>query len=343
MRLRLRLLIPALTVVLAAGVATAMLTLGEPGPTATAAAPPGAITAVPDPGRVTGDISVHDPAMIRGQDGVYYLFSTGRGIEIRTSTDRVNFTRAGSVLPNGASWAGPYTNNNTTALWAPDVSFRNGKYWLYYSASTFGSNHSAIGLATSTTAKAGSWTDQGVVFTSNTSKDYNAIDPGLFVDSSGRWWLSFGSFWSGIKQIPLDPSTGKPTSSNPPRTSLAQRSSPDALEASTIFKHGSFYYLFTSWDTCCQGVNSTYRTMVGRSSSPTGGFVDRNGTALTSGGGTGVLSSHGSIIGPGGGMELADADHDLLVYHYYDGNANGTPKLGINVITWDAAGWPVLS
>jgi arabinan endo-1,5-alpha-L-arabinosidase len=341
MRFRLRLLIPALIVVLAAGVAAA-LTLR--GPTATAAAPPGAVTAAaPNPGRVTGDVSVHDPSMIHGQDGVYYLFSTGTGIEIRTSTDRVNFTRAGSVLPNGASWAGPYTNDNTTALWAPDVSFHNGKYWLYYSASTFGSNHSAIGLATSTTAKAGSWTDQGVVFTSNTSKDYNAIDPNLFVDSAGTWWLSFGSFWSGIKQIPLSSSTGKPTSSSPTRTSLAQRPAPDALEASTIFRHGSFYYLFTSWDTCCQGVNSTYRTMVGRSSSPTGGFVDRNGTALTNGGGTGVVSSHGTIIGPGGGMELADTDHDLLVYHYYDGNANGAPKLGINVITWDSAGWPVLS
>lgn len=311
----------------------------------TNAAPAPAPAAYPDPGRVTGDVSnVHDPAMIHGQDGVWYLFSTGTGIPIRTSTDRVQFTRAGSVLPNGASWAGPYTNNNVTALWAPDVSFHNGRYFLYYAASTFGSNHSAIGLATSASAKAGTWTDQGVVFTSNTNKDYNAIDPNLFVDpATGRWWLTFGSFWSGIKMIEIDPATGKQKASNTARTNLAQRPSPDALEASMIFKHGGSYYLFTSWDTCCQGVNSTYRTMVGRAASVAGPYLDRSGKQLLSGGGTEVVASHGAIIGPGGGIAMADTDHDLLVYHYYNGNANGTPTLGINLIQWDSAGWPVLA
>jgi arabinan endo-1,5-alpha-L-arabinosidase len=311
-------------------------------PTAAPAAAPAA-AAYPNPGGVTGNITVHDPSMVHGQDGTWYLFSTGNGIETRTSTDRVTFSRAGSVLPGGATWAGPYTNNNTTALWAPDVSFHDGRYYLYYSASTFGSNHSAIGLATSTSARPGTWTDRGAVYTSNTGTNYNAIDPNLVVDSStGRWWLTFGSFWSGIKMIEIDPATGKQKASNTARTSLAQRPAPDAMEASVIFRHGSSYYLFVSWDTCCRGVNSTYRTMVGRSASITGPYVDRAGRAMTSGGGTEVVATHGAIIGPGGGSVLADTDHDLLVYHYYNGNNNGTPTLGINVIQWDSAGWPVL-
>jgi arabinan endo-1,5-alpha-L-arabinosidase len=305
---------------------------------------PAASVTYPSPGRVTGNVNVHDPSMIHGQDGVYYLFSTGTGLQIRTSTDRAAFTLAGQVLPNGATWAGQFTGGNTRALWAPDVSFHGGKYLLYYAASTFGSNTSAIGLATSTTAKPGSWTDQGMVYSSSASSDFNAIDPDLFVDATtGRWWLTLGSFWSGIKLIEIDPSTGKQKASNTARTSLAQRAAPDALEAPTIFKHGGMYYLFVSWDTCCQGVNSTYRTMVGRSTSVTGPYVDRAGKQLTSGGGTEVVSTHGTIIGPGGGGALADTDHDLLVYHYYNRANNGSPTLGINFIQWDSAGWPVLA
>jgi arabinan endo-1,5-alpha-L-arabinosidase len=293
----------------------------------------------PNPGTVTGNITVHDPSMVKGTDGVYYLFSTHNGIEIRTSTDRTAFTLAGSVLPNGATWATAYSSN-VKDLWAPDVSYHSGTYFLYYAVSSFGSNHSAIGLATSTTAKPGSWTDKGVVYTSNSGTTYNAIDPALSVDSSGKWWLTFGSFWTGIKMIAIDPGTGKQLSSNTTRYGIAQRSSPDAEEASYIVRHGGYYYLFVSWDYCCQGVNSTYRVMVGRSTSITGGYVDRSGVAMTSGGGTEVLSTHGNIIGPGGQSVISDTDHDLLVYHYYDGNAGGLNKLGINFLGYDSSGWP---
>lgn len=292
-----------------------------------------------NPGTVNGNITVHDPAMVKGTDGVYYLFSTGTGIPIRTSTDRTTFTYAGTVLPSGATWASAYTSD-VTAIWAPDVSYHNGTYYLYYAVSSFGSNHSAIGLATSTTAKPGSWTDKGVVYTSNTSKDYNAIDPNLSVDASGNWWLSWGSFWSGIKMIQIDPSTGKQVSSNTTRYSVAQRSSPDAMEAPFVFKHGSYYYMFVSWDYCCQGTSSTYRIMVGRSSSITGTYYDKSGVSMASGGGTEILSTHGTIIGPGGQSVMSDSDNDLLVYHYYDGSDSGTAKLGINFLGWDSSGWP---
>jgi arabinan endo-1,5-alpha-L-arabinosidase len=302
-------------------------------------AQPASAASYPNPGTVTGNITVHDPSMVRGTDGVYYLFSTHNGIEIRTSTDRTAFTRVGSVLPNGATWASAYTSN-VKDLWAPDVSFHTGTYYLYYAVSSFGSNHSAIGLATSTTAKAGSWTDRGVVYTSSSGGSYNAIDPGLLVDTTGTWWLVFGSFWTGIKMIQIDPATGKQLASNTTRYNIAQRPSPDAEEAPVIVHHGSFYYLFVSWDYCCRGTSSTYRVMVGRSSSVTGPYVDRNGTAMTSGGGTEILATHGTVIGPGGQSVLSDSDHDLLVYHYYDGNANGLNKLGINFLGWDSASWP---
>ena len=84
-----------------------------------------------------------------------------------------------------------------------------------------------------------------------------------------------------------------------------------------LHRRGDFYYLFASFDRCCQGAQSTYRIMVGRSTSVTGPFVDRNGVAMTAGGGTQILAGHGSIHGPGHQAVLTDTGGDVLVYHYY--------------------------
>lgn len=294
----------------------------------------------PNPEPISGATYAHDPSMIKTASGRYYLFYTGGGIQISTSTDRTNWSAAGQVLPGGATWATAYGGWND--LWAPDVSFHDGMYWLYYAVSSFGSNHSAIGLATSTTAAPGSWIDHGMVYQSQSTSDYNAIDPALLVDATGRWWLSFGSFWSGIKMIQIDPSTGKQLASNTTRYSIAQRPSPDAIEASYIYPHFGYYYLFTSFDYCCRGTSSTYRIMVARATSPTGPYVDENGVSATSGGGTQILGTHGYVIGPGGQTVMPDSDGDVLVYHYYDGNLGGTAQLGLNHLSWGSNGWPTV-
>ncbi|MDG4831600.1 family 43 glycosylhydrolase [Solwaraspora sp. WMMD1047] len=302
-----------------------------PGPTSTPGTPP---ASYPAPQRVTGDVGVHDPTMIRRPGGGYLLAHTGDNVALKTSTDRVSFRNAGPVFPNGAPWTTTYTGGSRN-LWAPDLSYQNGRYYLYYSASTFGSNRSAIFLATSTTGASGSWTDQGLVIESRTSDNYNAIDPNLTVDDQGRWWLSFGSFWSGLKMIALNPATGKRSDNT--LLSIAGRNG-GAIEAPTLVKRGQYYYLYVSFDRCCQGAASTYRVMVGRSTSVTGPFVDRNGTALNAGGGTQILASHGAVHGPGHQAVLADTDGESLVYHYYANN--GASLLGINRIGYDSAGWP---
>jgi arabinan endo-1,5-alpha-L-arabinosidase len=288
----------------------------------------------PNPGTVTGSINVHDPGIVKKPEGTYLIAHTGDNITLKTSTDRTAFREAGQAFPGGASWTTSYTAGSRN-LWAPDISYHNGKYFMYYSASTFGSNHSAIFLATSTSGASGSWSNQGLVIESRTSDNFNAIDPNLFVDPSGRWWLSFGSFWSGIKQVQLNATTGKRLDGT--IRSLAGRGG-GAIEAPFLFRHGSYYYLFVSFDLCCRGAGSTYRIMVGRSTSPTGPFVDKNGTAMTSGGGSEILAGHGSIHGPGGQSVFTDVDADVLVYHYYADN--GAARLGINLLAYDSAGWP---
>ncbi|WP_416971840.1 arabinan endo-1,5-alpha-L-arabinosidase [Streptomyces sp. 4F14] len=299
---------------------------------------PTAASAYPNPGRVTGSTVVHDPTMIRTSGGRYLVYGTGGGISYRTSTDRIAFSAGGDAFAAKPGWWSSY---GATEAWAPDISYRGGKYLLYYAVSTFGSNKSAIGLATSATGLPGSWTDQGTVYTSATSSDYNAIDPNLFVNDDGKWWLSFGSWWTGLKMIQLDPGTGKQLAGNTTRYSIASRpTGTKAVEAPFVVKRGGYYYLFASYDTCCAGTSSTYKVKVGRASSVTGPYYDKNGVALTNNGGTPVLESHGSVIGPGGQSIMADSDGDLIVYHYYDGNDNGTPKLGINLLNW-SSGWPV--
>ncbi|MFF3815692.1 arabinan endo-1,5-alpha-L-arabinosidase [Streptomyces bluensis] len=300
---------------------------------------PGTANAYPNPGRVTGSTIVHDPTMIRTSSGQYLLYATGGGLTHTTSTDRIAFSAGADAFRTKPAWWSTYSS--VPEAWAPDISYHGGTYLMYYSVSSFGSQNSAIGLAGSTTGAPGSWTDYGIVYTSNSSTDYNAIDPNLFVDDDGTWWLSFGSWWSGIKMIQINPSTGKQLASNTTRYSLASRpTGTKAVEAPFIVKRNGFYYLFASYDTCCAGTSSTYKVKVGRAGSVTGPYRDRNGVAMTDNGGTPVLESHGSVIGPGGQSILGDVDGDLIVYHYYDGNDNGTPKLGINLLDW-SSGWPV--
>ncbi|KAJ3715602.1 arabinanase [Lentinula guzmanii] len=293
------------------------------------------VYAYPNPGVVTGDTAVADPTMCKDDAGTYFIFSTAPGIQILTSTDRTAWTYAGLVWPDGASWTDAYTGTSNGNLWAPDCTYVDGQFYLYYAASSFGSQNSAIFFAKSTTGASGSFTNEGLVTSTVTGDTYNAIDPNLLITGS-TWYLSLGSFWDGIVGEALGSSTGKPSGSSV--TSLAERFvNSGAIEASVIFQYGDYYYLFSSWDICCDGTSSTYNIRVGRSTTYNGGFVDADGVALTDGGGTLVLESHGDVIGPGGQDLMTDVDGVVIVYHYY--TSTGT-WLGINLLDF-STGWPV--
>ncbi|KAJ7164749.1 glycosyl hydrolase [Mycena crocata] len=211
----------------------------------------------------------------------------------------------------------------------------DGTFYLFYAASSFGSQNSAIFFAKSTTGLPGSWTNEDLVTSTATDSTYNAIDPNLFIDGSD-WYLSLGSFWSGIKlQTLLSSSTGKPSSSSV--TSLATRTADNgAIEASVIYKFGSFYYLFTSWDICCAGTSSTYNIRVGRSTSVNGPYLDASGVSMLKGGGTLVLASHDNmIIGPGDQDIFTDVDGTVMVL------ISAGTFLGINLLDF-SSGWPVV-
>ncbi|MES2464766.1 MAG: family 43 glycosylhydrolase [Armatimonadota bacterium] len=289
---------------------------------------------------------VHDPVLAK-EAGVYYLFSTGRGITLHTSKDRLLWQRQGRVFPDSIPWTVETIPGSTDHYWAPDISFFNGKWHLYYSVSTFGKNRSAIGLATNKTLDPRrpdyQWKDEGLVVESKPGDDWNAIDPNIALDDKKQPWLSFGSFWGGIKLQKLDPATGKlakPTTlyslSSRPRTAGGV----GAVEAPFILRHGSFYYLFVSFDFCCKGIDSSYNIRVGRAAKITGPYLDREGKPMMEGGGTLVRASASRWRGPGHNAVYRENDKDWLVYHAYDADDNGASKLLIEELPWDKEGWP---
>lgn len=309
--------------------------------------------------RLSGDITpVHDPVIIR-EGGAYHLFSTGIGegaqgiVSARVSPDLVHWTRERPPferLPDWATRAIPGATN----IWAPDISFVNGRYRLYYAVSTFGSNRSAIGLATSATLDPASpnygWRDEGMVLMSSPTDDFNAIDPAFFADADGRHWLSLGSFWTGLKLFALDPKTGKLLRAGEKPTPLASRpvpaGAPSIVEAPYIFAHGGYYWLLASYDYCCKGVNSTYYTVVARSKTVTGPYRGKDGSSMLEGGGTILLRADlqekQRFRGPGHPGHFTDAaGKDYVVYHAYDRENKGAPTLRIAPLAWGSDGWPV--
>ena len=291
---------------------------------------------------VSGSTGTHDPVVIEA-GGRFYLFHTGGGMGLgaKTSTDFMSWANATTVFPTNPSWIAPLVPG-VSNLWAPDISYFGGQYHLYYSASTFGENQSCIGHATRAALDTGSWTDHGQLICSNvgTNDNWNAIDPNLVLDQSGAPYLAFGSFWSGIKMIPLD-MTGARMGTAAPLAIANRPSNGGALEAPFIVRRCGYYYLFTSWDRCCQGVNSTYNIRVSRSTTVTGPYTDKAGTAAAQGGGTLLVQGDARWKGPGHNAVIFRGNAAYNVYHSYDANSNGRVTLRISELVWDAEGWPI--
>ena len=300
-----------------------------------------------------GDVSpVHDPVVIK-EKGTYYVFCTGgrsgQGvIPIRTSTDLRTWNASGFVFQSLPEWAAteiPLARN----AWAPDISYFNGKYHLYYSVSSFGSRNSAIGLMTTRTLDPVSpdykWTDEGMVLRSYQDKDdWNAIDPNLVLDGRDAW-LTWGSFWGGIKMRRIDQSSGKLSATDQTLHALSSRPREQpiggSVEAPFIVRHGDSWYLFVSFDRCCRGAQSTYNVVVGRSRAVTGPYIDKTGKPMTEGGGTLVIEATTPIWrGPGHQAIFSEGGKDYMFFHAYYGEGRGRGSaLQISTLVWED-GWP---
>lgn len=326
------------------------------------------------------NVGAHDPVIAK-QGDTYYLFYTGKGIRVKSSHDLKSWKREPPVFKETPGWVAETIPEFGGDLWAPDIFEHDGTYYLYYSASAFGRNTSAIGVATNKTLDPESadfaWHDHGIVVRSIPGRDmWNAIDPNVVIDEDGTPWMTFGSFWMGIKLVKLETNlksvvTGPGESwhtlaSRPRDLAVDERDAGDsanpkldydslykpeqlkrnrsmhngAIEAPFLFRKEGMWYLFASWDRCCRGVKSTYKIIVGRSKNIRGPYRDKEGKRLVRGGGT--------LIGEGDGENWAAVGHpsaysfddkDYLVFHAYDLKDRGRPKLRVREIKWED-GWP---
>lgn len=302
------------------------------------------------------NISVHDPVMIR-QDSVYYIFCTGFGVSVWSSVNRKDWKKERPVFSDVPQWAVAAVPGFKGHIWAPDISFHNGKYYLYYAVSAFGKNTSCIGLAINKTLNPASadykWVDHGKVIESVPGRDmWNAIDPNLVMDENDTPWLAFGSFWNGIKLVKLnhdltsvaEPEKWYTIAARPRDFLLPDTTAGDgAIEAPFIFQKDAYYYLFVSWDYCCRAEKSNYKMMVGRSKNITGPYLDKNGLEMSKNGGTLVLQGDKDWYGVGHNSTYTFEGKDYLIFHGYDAHDKGKPKLRIEQLNWDKDGWPDLS
>tara|TARA_B110000503_G_scaffold84803_1_gene129037 strand:- start:44 stop:1120 length:1077 start_codon:yes stop_codon:yes gene_type:complete len=322
---------------------------------------------------------VHDPVMIK-EGNTYYLFHTGNGIQVKSSKDLKTWKNEEAVFDDSPAWILETIPDFRGSMWAPDIIEREGLFYLYYSVSAFGRNSSAIGLVTNKTLDPNSpefkWVDQGKVIESVPGRDmWNAIDPNIIIDAENTPWMTFGSFWMGLKLVKLNPDMTSvvqdPTqewytvaarerefyvderdagdAANPnlnydelySKEELMQNQlmKNGAIEAPFIFKHNNYYYLFISWDRCCRGIDSSYKILVGRSKDVRGPYLDKEGMNLAKGGGTLLAKGNEKWAAVGHQAVYNFDDKDIIIFHGYDMEDDGKPKLVIREIAWNNE-WP---
>jgi arabinan endo-1,5-alpha-L-arabinosidase len=290
-----------------------------------------------------GQPGMHDPSTVIAENGKYYVYATGGGLPMSISDDGWTWRRAGSVMqavPGGKP--GPDViargGNNT---WAPDVMRVGDKYFLYYSAPGT-QPKSAIGLLVGKTLDPESpdykWEDAGPVVWSDGLEDSNAIDPGIFRDpTTGRLWLTYGSYFGYIRLVELNPKTGKRLYPDRKAFNIAINS-----EASIMIFRDGWYYLLVTHGSCCAGANSSYNIRMGRAKKVTGPFLDNMGIDMLQGGGKLFLGSGGRYVGAGhfGRLDLGDGVEKFSCHFEADLDRGGASVLDIRPLLW-RDGWPV--
>ena len=282
-----------------------------------------------------------DPSIIRGGDGYFYAYGTedtwdfsldSKLVPIVRSTDLVNWEYIGDAFEEKPSWLG------FKGIWAPDIQYINGMYYLYYSLSVWGDANPGIGVATSPTPQ-GPFTDQGKVFTSDEIGVENSIDPFVFTDDDGTLWMFWGSF-RGIYAIQLS-EDGLSTVGD------KHHIAGGAFEASYVIQKDGYFYLFLSTGSCCDGPNSTYNVRVVRSTELLGPYEDRRGHSAIGNAASLVMDKGSQYVGVGhNSIVIDDAGDYWIVYHginkddpYLNNGASRRPMM-IDKLIWDSKGWP---
>ncbi|GAB1415389.1 family 43 glycosylhydrolase [Paludibacter sp.] len=282
------------------------------------------------------DKSTPDPTVIRAQDGSFYLYATEdiRNCPIYKSDDLVNWTLQGTVFTNSTR----PTFEPNGGIWAPDINYVNGQYVMYYSMSVWGGEQTCgVGVATAR-IPGNNFHDRGKLFRSNEIGVQNSIDP-CYIEDNGKHYLFWGSF-RGIYCVELtEDGLALKNPSSPTKIQVAGT----AFEATYIHKRGDYYYLFASVGSCCEGLNSTYRLVVGRSKSILGPYVNREGKSMLENNFSMIIGNSMRFRGNGHCSQIIQDDRgfDWILFHGWDAeNEKNGRVVHLNQIKWDQYDWP---
>ncbi len=278
------------------------------------------------------DFSLPDPTVIQAKDGFFYLYATEdiRNIPILRSSDLINWTEIGTAFTDESR----PDFEPKGGLWAPDINFINGKYVLYYSMSVWGGEWTCgIGAAVADRPE-GPFIDQGALFRSQTIHVQNSIDQ-FYLEDNGKKYLFWGSF-RGIYGIELS-DDGLSIRDGAVKEQVAGT----AYEGTYIHKRDGYYYLFASIGSCCEGLNSTYTTVVGRSEHLFGPYTDKSGRKMMDNHHEILIQKNDSFVGTGHNSEIiTDTEgNDWVFYHAVSRKNPSGRVLLLDRIDW-VDGWP---
>lgn len=282
---------------------------------------------------------VPDPTVIRAEDGNYYLYATEnptRNVPIYRSANLVDWTLVGTVFTEANRPTFVETLPNAPArVWAPDINYCDGKYYLYYSMSRWGSEwECGIGVATADSPE-GPFTNHDVMFISSDYNTQNAIDP-FFIEEDGQKYLFWGSF-RGIWGAEL---TDDGLAIRP---ETIQKVAGTLTEGTYIIRHDGYYYLIGSAGSCCDGQNSTYHLMMARSENLFGPYVNKAGNRALDNQFSHLLYRSEEVIGPGHNAEFVqdDAGQWWVIYHGFQASDEGAGRVAyLDRVHWTESGWP---
>lgn len=275
----------------------------------------------------TGHPYIHDPSTLAECEGKYYTFGTGGGGLI--SSDGGWTWDSGAERPGGGA--------------APDVLKIGDRYLVVYGATGGGLGGSHRGVILTMWNKTLDpkspdfrYTEPIEVASSEDGDDCDAIDPGLLLDpTTGRLWMTYGTYFGHIRMVELDPKTGRRVEGNEALDVAID------CEASDLIYRDGWYYLLGTHGTCCDGVNSTYNIVCGRSRSVTGPYLDNVGRPMLQGGGKMVIKAHGRQVGAGHfGRTVVEEGLEKISCHFEaDFDRSGMSVLAIRPLLW-RNGWP---
>ena len=289
--------------------------------------------------------SAADPTVIRTEEG-FYLYATQTNsywMPIYFSKDLVNWEFKRSAFRN-ATKPKPDVLPGGGAFWAPEIRYINGKYVLYFSWAKWGDGSiSYTAVATSDSPVGDFLNAKPLLITDDFGS--NCIDQ-FYYEEDGKKYMFVGSF-NGIYVTELTDDGLSVKRDADGKLVLKKQVCGRAFEGTNIYKKGKYYYLFASINNCCDGINSRYKVVVGRSEKLLGPYVDRKGKDMLDNSWELVLEGDGeTFFGPGHNSIIIpdDAGTDWMIYHSYvkeNGAVGG--RLGmLDRIVWSADGWPTI-